>query len=256
MIKHKLHLFKPIITTNSSAIIKTSNDYISKVFYNKDNYLNELFILSKLDHPNIIKVKKNYEDEYKKGVLEFKHYKEGDLLTFINTHTRKKKSNVTTNDRLDIFYTITNTLLYCHQNNIIHGDIKPENFVIENNNPIIIDFGLSIYNKGFTNYMEKNKVLRLGKQGSDGYIAPEVSNSYIGPCSDVYSLGIVLYQLFINEYPPFNNNMLELDCNNHIHIPYKVCNLLHEMLEPDHTQRITLEEIIYEHDIFKNNDYN
>ena len=250
MIKHNLHLLKPIVTTNSSAIIKTSSNCVSKVFYNKTSYLNELHILSSLKHPNIIKVKNNYEDEYNKGVIEFKYYKEGDLLTFINKHTRKKNTPITNQDRIDIFRTITHTLLYCHQNNIIHGDIKPQNFVIEHNNPIIIDFGLSIYNDTFTNYVEKNMVIRCGTQGSDGYMAPEVKGHFIGPCSDVYSLGIVLYQLFINEYPYFNNDMLELDCNTtHPYIPYKVCNLLHEMLEPDYKQRITLEEIIYDVDI-------
>ena len=251
MLKHNLiHILTPIVTTNSSAIIKTPLNRVSKVFYNKDCYLNELHILSMLQHPNIIKVKKHYEDEYKKGVLEFKYYTEGDLLSFINTHARNKTKNVTDNHRLEIFNTIINTLSYCHQKNIIHGDIKPENFLLENRNPILIDFGLSIHNKHFYNSLEKNTVIRHGRQGSAGYIAPEVKDNYIGPSSDVYSLGIVLYQLFINEYPYFNNDILELDCTTtHEHIPYKVCNLLHEMLHVDYKQRPTLEEIITDYDI-------
>ena len=166
MIKHNLiHILAPIVTTNSSAIIKTPLNRVSKVFYNKDCYLNELHILSMLQHPNIIKVKKHYTDEYKKGVIEFKYYTEGDLLSFINTHTRNKTKNVTNNHRLEIFNTITNTLSYCHQKNIIHGDIKPENFLLENRNPILIDFGLSIHNKHFYNSLEKNIVIRHGRQG-------------------------------------------------------------------------------------------
>ena len=250
MIKHNLHRFKPIITTNSGSIIKTSTNCVSKVFYNKTNYKNELYILSKLQHPNIIKIKKHYEDEYKKGVIEFKYYEDGDLLSFINKHTRTKNTNVSNKQRLHIFNTIAHTLLYCHQNNIVHGDIKPDNFLLEHHTPVMIDFGLSIYNKDFYNPLEKNMVFRLGKQGSDGYIAPEVQDNYIGPCSDVYSLGIVLYQLFLNEYPHFNNDVLELNFNEKNKcFPYKVCNLLHEMLHVDYKQRPTLEEIIMEYDI-------
>ena len=42
MIRHNLHLIKPIVTTNSSSLIKTSLNRVSKVFYNKTSYLNEL----------------------------------------------------------------------------------------------------------------------------------------------------------------------------------------------------------------------
>ena len=246
--RHNLHLLKPIITTNSSSIIKTSNNIVSKVYYNKANYSNELKILSTLIHPNIIKVHDHYLDEYNKGVIEFKYYDDGDLLTFINTHVRVKHTNINNTDKIKLFCTITDTLHFCHQNNIVHGDIKPDNILLNNYNPILIDFGLSIYNDTFYSHMEKNKIIRYGKQGSQGYMAPEVLDYYIGPCSVVYSLGVILYQLFTNEMPCFYNNTLDLDFNiiKKYNIPSNIVNILHDMLEHDYKQRPTIEDIKYD----------
>ena len=143
------------------------------------------------------------------------------------------------------------TLLYCHDNCIVHGDIKPDNFLIENKNPILIDFGLSFKNDIFSNNLNKNVVIYKGKQGTEGYMAPEVNDNYIGLCSDVYSLGITIYHLFTNESPYFEKNNLVLDFNETTNlIPYKIQNLLSDMLEHDYRNRPTLEDIVYEYDIF------
>jgi serine/threonine protein kinase len=246
--KAGLHLLKPLITTNSSSIIKTANNLVSKVYYNKEIYSNEIKILSTLIHPNIIKVHDHYLDEYNKGVIEFKYYDDGDLLTFINSHVRVKHTHINNTDKINLFCTITDTLLFCHKHNIVHGDIKPDNIMLNNFNPILIDFGLSIYNTDFTNYMEKNIIIRSGRQGSDGFMAPEVLDNYIGPCSDVYSLGVVLYQLFTNEMPSFYKNKLDLDFTiiKKYNIPSNIVNILHDMLEHDYKQRPTIEDIKYE----------
>ena len=251
MIKHNFHLLKPLFTTNNSYIIKTSDKYISKVFYNSLNYHNEVNILQSLQHDNIIRIHKHFVDEYNKGVIEFKYYEDGDLLSFINKHVRKKNSTFSNNKKISLFKQIINPLIYCHSKNIIHGDIKPDNILLHNNVPIIIDFGLSIHDVHFNNTLIKNPTIYFGQQGSRGYIAPEVYDNYIGPCSDVFSLGVLLYNLFTNEMPQYKNNTFELsiDTISSNNIPFKIDTLLHDMLEQNFEERPTLKDIYYEYSL-------
>jgi serine/threonine protein kinase len=248
MIKKNLHLIKPLVTTGNSSIIKISDTIVSKVFYNKFNYLNELNILGKLRHPNIISIQDNYTDEYQKGVIEFTYYTDGDLLSFINRNVRTKKKHFTTNKKITMFKHILKPLIYMHNNNIIHGDIKPDNIVLHNQTPIMIDFSLSIYNTQFNDDLQDNTVIYNGRQGSDGYMAPEVKTNLIGTCSDVFSLGVVLYNLFTNEMPHYDKDTIDIPftkITTHT-IPYTIDNILHDMLQLDYTKRPSLEDIYNE----------
>ena len=102
MAKHSLHLYKPLFTTSNSSLIRTSKNYISKVFYNKGIYYNELEILKRLQHDNIINVHTYFIDEYGKGIIEFKYYTDGDLLDHINKYVRTKKKCFTTDKKINI----------------------------------------------------------------------------------------------------------------------------------------------------------
>jgi serine/threonine protein kinase len=248
MIKKKLHLIKPLVTTGNSSIIKISDTIVSKVFYNKFNYLNEVDILGKIRHPNIISICNHYTDEYQKGVIEFTYYTDGDLLSFINRNVRTKNKKFTTNKKITMFKHILKPLIYMHNNNIIHGDIKPDNIVLFNQTPIIIDFSLSIHNTQFNDDLQSNTVIYNGRQGSDGYMAPEVKTNLIGTCSDVFSLGVVLYNLFTNEMPHYDKTTIDIPFKNidMYDIPYTIDNILHDMLQLDYTKRSSLEDIYNE----------
>ena len=104
-----------------------------------------------------------------------------------------------------LFYKILTGLHHIHSCNVIHRDIKPENIMIEDGNePIIIDFGLSIDSsdpcKQHTSFV-----------GSKIYMAPEIisGESHSFPC-DLWSMGIILYHMLSGSYP-FGFRHLEKD---------------------------------------------
>ena len=245
MTKYKFHLMKPLVTTNISSIIKTSSNYVSKVYYNKDMYSNEIDILKILDHKQIIKIHKTYIDEYNKGVIELKYYKDGDLLNYINKYVRKQDSEFTADKKQLMFTKLLSPFIYCHEQNVIHGDIKPENVVLDDTTPVLIDFGLSIYNSEFSNH-KHNQVINHPTQGTDIYMAPEVKDNLIGPCSDIFSLGVLLYQLFTNERPYYNDtiNLTESIIKEN-DIPIHIQTLLYDMLQQNYTIRPTIHDIYY-----------
>ena len=247
----QFHKLKPLISTYCSRIIQTSDNTVSKVYYDSMIFHNELYILQKLQHERIIKPKKHYMDEYNKGVIELPYYKDGDLLSYINKYVRTKHNYFTTDKKITIFKEIVEVLVYCHSNHIVHGDIKPENVVLHNHTPILIDFGLSIYSKQFSNHLEKNPTIYYGKRGSEYFMAPEVHDNLIGPCSDVFSTGVLLYNLFTNEIPQYTCKTVDISTNTIIKydIPHTIDNLLHDMLQTNYKERPTMKEIYYDYSL-------
>ena len=96
---------------------------------------------------------------------------------------------------------IITAVLYCHQNNIVHRDIKSENILFASKKPDamvkLIDFGISM------KYEENQKI--KDKIGTILYVAPEVlKGSYDYKC-DIWSIGVLMY-LILCGYPPFFGN--------------------------------------------------
>jgi calcium-dependent protein kinase len=161
-----------------------------------EKFKNEISIMSKADHPNIVKLYEIYESN-RSLYLIMELCRGGELFKRI-THRALKKNMYTEKDAAEIIQQIVSGIEYCHNNGICHRDLKPENILYlndddEKNNPLkIIDFGLS---KHF-------KISKLSSRvGSVHYIAPEVLvHSYTEKC-DVWSCGVLLYLLLSGRLP-------------------------------------------------------
>lgn len=156
--------------------------------------INEIEILKKMDHPNIVKIFEFYNST-KNYYLITEFCKHGELFDKI-----VKEGPFNEEFSSYIMYQIFNAVFYVHSMNILHRDLKPENILIEREEKHgikikIIDFGTA-------KIFEKNKVERK-IIGSSYYIAPEVlSKSYNEKC-DLWSCGVIMYILLCAS-PPFS----------------------------------------------------
>ena len=97
-----------------------------------------------------------------------------------------------------IFAKIVKSVKILHENNIVHGDIKPENILVTN------DFDLKLIDFGFSRKINKDNII-YGTEGSDTYSSPEIKNGhtsgYDGIKSDIFSLGVFLFVITIGRFP-------------------------------------------------------
>ena len=164
------------------------------VTYGKlDIIYDEINIHSKLLHENIIKVYNIFEDEESINII-MEYAQNGNLYQLI----KKEKNGFSEAKAFDYFIQMINAVYYLHSNNIIHRDIKPENILISKDNKLkLCDFGwakeLTLENRStFCGTME--------------YMAPEIVGSENYDYSvDIWSLGILLYELLFG-HSPFKGN--------------------------------------------------
>jgi len=155
---------------------------------------NELEILRRIKHPNIVKLIEEYKTEdYVYLIMEF--LKAGDLLDDV---TAKKK--YTEKEAAHMVYNLTSAVAYLHAHEIVHRDVKLENVLVQRmadgmRTLKLADFGLATK-------LEQGKLLNQ-KCGSPVYVAPEIllGKSY-GFEVDVWSLGVIMYILLCG-YAPF-----------------------------------------------------
>ncbi|MBL8063494.1 MAG: SUMF1/EgtB/PvdO family nonheme iron enzyme [Anaerolineales bacterium] len=147
--------------------------------------------LARLSHPNIVKV------------LDYGEY-EGSpflVLEFYAGGTLKEKIGdpISWREALRLLLPVARGVEYAHQRDIIHRDIKPANILMaDNGEPTLSDFGIA---KIFQN--EKNTALTGSgmAMGTPEYMAPEQWTGQTGHQSDMYSLGIILYELVTGRRP-------------------------------------------------------
>lgn len=174
--------------SKEKVIVKILDQENSKGKKKLDVFLHEFKILAKLNHPNIIsliEVKKNY------GILE---YFEGKSMPDI------VKKPIDMASRVAIINQLLSGLAHLHNKNIIHGDLHPDNILINKQNKLkIIDFDLAC--------SIRSKTARYG--GIREFLAPELivddMIEFIGKRptkrSEVYQIGILIYYTLYAKFP-------------------------------------------------------
>lgn len=200
----------------------------------------EAFIISRLNHPNIIRFVDILQDDlFYFLITECPTTR--DLFDFIEEHG----SSLPESRCRNIFKQLISAIDYVHQSNYVHRDIKDENVLIDDNDNIfVIDFGNS--NHIPTGYLEYFTDLC----GTPHAMAPEVykQQPHQGVKQDIWALGILLYTLLYGECPFENDQQINLGVRKTIREDHQkrsdlVMDLLDKMLEIDVGKRFTMEEI-------------
>ena len=157
-----------------------------------DRFKREIEIGEKLDHPGVMKVLDSGEPGRVYMVME---WVEGRLLRKVLAENRKLPI-----DRARaITIAICDALDYIHRNGVVHRDLKPENIMIDSEDRIkLIDFGIA--GKAGARRLTFGKLSQVA--GTPDYISPEQVKGKRGDGrSDIYSLGVILYEMLTGTTP-------------------------------------------------------
>ncbi len=158
-----------------------------------ERFQREARAIARLNHPNIVGVYQfgQYEDSYYMAMV----FIEGRDVRQILREYSDRREIIPMADALNIVRGIGGALDYAHSRGVIHRDVKPSNILInKENRAILTDFGLALSTNEGT----------LGQTfGSAHYIAPEqaISSAKAVPQSDLYSLGVCLYEMLTGQVP-------------------------------------------------------
>lgn len=165
---------------------KLSEDAMTLVRFQR-----EASAASRISHPNVV-------DIYDVGEYNGMHYI---VMEYIKGHTLKqliaKRGALSSQEALYIMKQLTSAVLCAHNANIIHRDIKPQNVLVKDDGTVkITDFGIAVASNS-VQLTSNNTVM-----GSAHYLAPETAQGKEpNPQVDIYSLGIVFFELLSGSVP-------------------------------------------------------
>lgn len=214
------------------AIKQMSKSLIVKKVGTLKYIYKEIELHTKLNHPNIIQLYSYFEDETD-FYLVMEYASNGNLFNLIKNDKYLSEKNA-----FYYFYQIANAVYFLHESGLVHRDIKPENILLTEDNKIkLCDFGLC-YENSISN--------RNSFCGTLDYMAPEIlqGNSY-NKSVDVWSLGVVLYEMIFGELPFKNGNrIVSFDTKNTlIKISNETKELIRQMLISNPKRRICIKDI-------------
>lgn len=168
-----------------------------------EKFKQESLSAASLTHPNIVSIyDTGFEDDIYYIVME---YVKGETLK----HYIQKKGKLSEQETIRISKQIAEALKHAHLNKIVHRDIKPHNILLTEDRIVkVADFGIARATTSSTINNSSNVI------GSVHYFSPEQARGgYVDEKSDIYSLGVVMYEMITGEVP--------FDADNHISVAMK-----------------------------------
>ncbi|MBV9549077.1 MAG: serine/threonine protein kinase [Alphaproteobacteria bacterium] len=212
---------------------------VCKIFRNDAKAEQEYAILSRVAHPNIVRPLGTY-----RPAILLLEYLEGKTLQ--DYLADEPEGRLSVSDAVRTIFHIGAALERVHREGYVHLDLKPSNIMIVGGTPKLFDFGTA---------------RRIGGgrppvvQGTDAYMAPEeCSLGEVSPASDIFSLGVILFELVTGELPfaegtdtlPYPQLSCEPACARAYGVAAPLWHLIKRCLARDPAQRPAMAELLPE----------
>lgn len=176
--------------------IKIIHPYLLSDQQVRTEITNEANILSQFRHPNILRVL-DFEISKDNAFIVTELADGGSLADKLRPDPGQSQVPIPQKDVLYFLEHIASALDEAHQQGIIHRDIKPANILLDKNGrPLLADFGFAMTISNSVSLKTLTSVF-----GTPQYTAPEVWEDKVGKSSDIYALGIVLYEMITGATP-------------------------------------------------------
>jgi eukaryotic-like serine/threonine-protein kinase len=212
-----------------------------------ERFRREAKILAQLDHHNLIKVL-DFGTAGDNFYISFEYFEGKNLRKVIN------EDNLSDEQKIQLSIQLFEALNAAHKNGVIHRDIKPENILVNAELELkIADFGLALARDDLF-LTHKSSIV-----GTPGYMSPEqIRGQELTPQTDLFSSGIVIYELFTGDNPFIGNDIndtinnilnfnIDKDVKQISFIPPEVQEVLSNLLKKNSNKRIktALEALSY-----------
>ncbi|MCX7554247.1 serine/threonine-protein kinase [Marinicella sp. S1101] len=169
----------------------------------KARFLRECQTLADLKHPYIISILDSGIDDYQRPWFA------ADYIDGLSITDYALQNKVSLDEKVKMIKDICQAVDFAHSQNIIHRDIKPANILVQKNHhraiPQVLDFGIA--------YRKSDSQLTMDglAVGTPGYMAPEqIKQGLVDERSDIFSLGVVIYELFSTLKPFKADSLIEI----------------------------------------------
>jgi WD40 repeat protein/serine/threonine protein kinase len=172
-------------------------------FANKPDFIrrfeNEAQVVARLEHPHIVPLHDYWRDPTGAYIV-MRYLRQGSLKDALLENPFDTESTARLLDQ------VASALALAHRNEVIHRDLKPGNILLdEDGNAYLADFGIAKVLGDLESNLTKSGVI-----GSLDYISPEQARSDpVSPQTDIYSLGVVLYEMLTGQHPFPNTSSVE-----------------------------------------------
>ena len=161
---------------------------------NRQRFLAEAEASARLEHPGIVTV-------YEVNEFEGHPYFSMQLVNGKTLAERLQQGPLSQREAARIMAEVCRAIAFAHEHGVLHRDLKPSNILLDRlQRPLVSDFGLAKFTGSGDDLTRSGAVI-----GTPSYMSPEQASgrsSLVGPASDIYSLGSVLYHLLTGR-PPF-----------------------------------------------------
>jgi serine/threonine-protein kinase len=191
-----------------TVAIKLLHEHYSRDDDYVERFRREARAAARLSHPNIVTVIDRGESDGRQFIV-FEYVDGQNLKQLVESEGR-----LPVRTALELSIEIGHALAFAHESGLVHRDVKPQNVLLGNGDVKVTDFGIAHSGDVKQGLTQTGTVL-----GTSDYIAPEqATGQAVSELSDVYSLGVVVYELIAGE-PPYKGESFLAVAMRHVNDP-------------------------------------